>query len=544
LWTAAAAGVVYVVGWFIPIMDVDAAQYAAITWEMLERGEFLTVMERGLDYLDKPPLIFWTSALSMSAFGANQFAYRVPALLATWLALYSTYRLGALYDSRRTGYLAAAILATTQAVFLINHDVRTDTNLMAAYIFTVWQLAEYLETRKVANFIGGFVGVGLAMLAKGPIGAVAPAMAFGGHLLLKKKWSDIFHPRWILGVVVVAVILFPMCYGLYTQFDLHPEKVVNGITGVSGLKFFFWTQSFGRITGDSPWANDAGPFFLSHTTLWAFAPWSVLLVMGLWREVRSAVNHLLGKEEKREFILLVGFLLPFMALSMSRYQLPHYAFIVYPLGAILTARYVMAAFGGEEQKATRAVFLIHTVLIALTIAFVAFITVFAFPDTLMFTSVVFLAGMAIYVLLYRKPFLVHRVVLMTITAALTINLMMNALFYPHLLRYQAGSEGAYAANASGVTPGNLYSYKVGVQHSLIFYARTQVPIVQTLDGLTDRQGVWLYLREADLGEVRAARPDLQVVKSWDTFHVTELTFPFLNPATRSQTVDRKCLVKW
>ncbi len=58
-----------------------------------------------------------------------------------------------------------------------------------------------------------------------------------------------------------CILLIPMSIGLYQQFDLHPEKIVNGKHGVSGLRFFYWSQSFGRITGESPWKNDVNISF-------------------------------------------------------------------------------------------------------------------------------------------------------------------------------------------------------------------------------------------------------------------------------------------
>lgn len=49
----------YLLGMFlIPLMDVDAAQYASISREMLARNSFLQVFDLGKDYLDKPPMLF------------------------------------------------------------------------------------------------------------------------------------------------------------------------------------------------------------------------------------------------------------------------------------------------------------------------------------------------------------------------------------------------------------------------------------------------------------------------------------------------------
>ena len=57
---------VHLIGVFsIPLMDIDASQYASISREMLERNSFLQIYDLGKDYLDKPPMLFWLSALSM-----------------------------------------------------------------------------------------------------------------------------------------------------------------------------------------------------------------------------------------------------------------------------------------------------------------------------------------------------------------------------------------------------------------------------------------------------------------------------------------------
>ncbi len=130
---------VYLLGMQIDLMDVDAAQYASISREMLANKSFLQVYDLGRDYLDKPPMLFWLSALSMKIFGINHFAYRLPSFIFALLAIYSTYRLALLYYKKEVALLAALILASCQAMFLILHDVRTDTMLMGWVICGIWQ---------------------------------------------------------------------------------------------------------------------------------------------------------------------------------------------------------------------------------------------------------------------------------------------------------------------------------------------------------------------------------------------------------------------
>ena len=55
-----AACIVCVIGMLgIPLIDIDAAQYASMSREMAGSGNYLQLYDLGKDYLDKPPLLFW-----------------------------------------------------------------------------------------------------------------------------------------------------------------------------------------------------------------------------------------------------------------------------------------------------------------------------------------------------------------------------------------------------------------------------------------------------------------------------------------------------
>ena len=165
---------VYFIGFGINIMDVDAAQYASMSREMLRSGNYLHVYDTSIEYLDKPPFLFWISALSMKIFGINNFAYRLPSFLFALLSVLSTYKLAKLFYDKKTALLAALILATSQGFFLMNHDVRTDTILMGCVVFSVWQLAAWYQSNKILHFILGSIGIGIGMMTKGPIALLVP----------------------------------------------------------------------------------------------------------------------------------------------------------------------------------------------------------------------------------------------------------------------------------------------------------------------------------------------------------------------------------
>ena len=542
-WGIPGAIIVYVVGWFINVMDPDSAQYASITREMLERGDFLTFTDQGREYLDKPPLLFWLSGISFKLFGINNIAFRIPAFLATLLALYSTFKLAELYYDKKTGYLAALILATVQATFLINHDVRTDTNLICWFVFSMWQVAVYLENKKPLPFILAFIGIGLAMLAKGPIGLVAPVLGIFMHLVLRKEWKTLFNPIWIIGLAIVGIVLLPMSYGLYMQFDQHPEKVVNGLTGVSGLRFFYWTQSFGRITGENVWKNNVGPFFLSHNTLWAFFPWSLFLVLGLIREAKNIFLHLTGKTIQKEFLIFFGLLLPFMALSASAYQLPHYAFIVYPLGAIIAAKYILHVFYQPDISGAKLLHIIQTSILGLLMIAVFMLVWFCFPgynQLALIFYIVLLMGFLYTTFVLKSQ---HKTILICVLSAIGTNLILNSYFYPELLKYQAGSEMATIAKENGLSKGNYYCYKAGQPWAMNFYTDMTIPATDDFESLIQKKNILIYTRSEFVEDFKKVRPDLQVIHCMGEYPVSTPRMKFLNPATREETLKRKCLIK-
>jgi 4-amino-4-deoxy-L-arabinose transferase-like glycosyltransferase len=126
-----AASVVCVIGMLgIPLIDIDAAQYASMSREMASSGNYLQLFDLGKDYLDKPPLLFWLSSISIQLFGVYDWAYRLPSILCLGLALWSVYRFTFLYYNELTAQLSVLVLVSSQAFILMAHDVRCDTMLM------------------------------------------------------------------------------------------------------------------------------------------------------------------------------------------------------------------------------------------------------------------------------------------------------------------------------------------------------------------------------------------------------------------------------
>ena len=128
LWnlTAGFGLLVYTLGLFITIMEPDAATYAIIPMEMLQRNNFIELFSRGADWLDKPHFQFWITALSYKILGINNLGYKIPAILFVLLGVRYTYLFGRRFYTSKTGYIAALMLITALHLILSANDVRAE----------------------------------------------------------------------------------------------------------------------------------------------------------------------------------------------------------------------------------------------------------------------------------------------------------------------------------------------------------------------------------------------------------------------------------
>lgn len=527
-WLLALITLVHVLGMaLIDIMEVDAAQYASISQEMLQTGEYLQVHHRYEDYLDKPPLLFWVTSLSFKVFGAGNFAYRLPSFLFLLLGVWATYRLGRhLYDER-TGLLAALVLYCSQAYFLFAHDVRTDTILANVVVFAIWQLWLFVEQRRFANLLWGAVGVALAMLEKGPIGLMVPVLALGSQVLFSRNLRVLWRWEWLAGLAVIALLLAPMCYGLYQQFGWH------------GLKFYFWTQSFGRITGESEWRDNSTVFYFVHTFLWAFLPWMLVAYYGVIRDWYVLVKNKFTPGVVSEVLTLCGFTLTFIAMSLSRYKLPHYIFVVFPLVAIITAKTLWYII--DNRKHIKAFTLINWLLWAglwMAAGLLSYGTFSGAPWWVAAGGVLLLVASFYYLVVRKEP--VARLIYAPVLTIVGVNFMLNTWFYPTLLTYQAGSmAGRYIAAQAGHPP--VYSLGL-ISHGLDFYSGRVATNVEA-EELRQMPGVWVYTGRQGKAQLDSLGIEYVQLKTFKKYPVTQLTMEFLRPTTRDKVVGTAYLLE-
>ena len=531
-------GLVYTAGLFVPLMDNDAAHHADIALRMYLTGDYVTLYDHRGDYIDKPHFLFWTSALSYHIFGVTSFAYRFPSFLFTIVGIYSIFRLAKELYGYETGKLSALIAASSFCYILANNDVRMDAILTAAIAFASWQLVAYVHHRKFIFLLGAALGLAIGFSTKGHVGLVTPVAGLFFYILYKKDWRLLYDWHWLIVILCLAVFISPVVYCYYLQFNLHPDKISQGMKGVNGIKYILWSHSFDRISGHERFGGSLGKedrLFFVHTFLWTFAPWCFVAFIALFIRLK----HFFSRKE--EWLSTGVFVMLALLINFSNFKLPHYMPILVPATALMVAHLFVSKWNNDKWK--KAFYTIQLVTCTLLIAASVLVNLWAFPvnKTFVFVGMILLLAIVFYFLLTKMLSIIQKAITISVASIVLFFFLANANFYPQLLNYQGGK--ALADNTRGlVDPGNVYFWKNTFSSSYIFYSvsdRKTFP-----DSLKNAdQKFWLIYEKSQQQQVDSVGFQFGRAFSVPDYEITRLKKSFVDPATRRQTLDSMIMVE-
>lgn len=533
---------VYVAGMFVTLMENDSAQFAVMAMRMYQENDFINLFKGPEEYLDKPHMHYWLAGLSYTVFGLHDWAYRIPGILATLLGAYSCFGLGRLLYNVDTGKLAALVFMTAQTIMLSVIDVRTDAVLTGFTIFSIWQLAVYIEKRSLLAIILGALGAGLAFSTKGQIALLVIGLSMLCHLAYTRKWAALFNWKAFVALLVFALAITPMLYAYYLQFDMHPEKIVRGRGDRSGIFFIFWEQSFERLSGEGMGSNSSDYFFFFHTFLWVFIPWTVLGIVAFGTRIKTLFKLKFAYNTKYEFLTLGTIALFFLIASFSQFKLPHYLNIIIPPFSVLTASYVYNLCTSTQSNTVKIVLGIQYFILSIVFVATLFICFYVFPFKHIYASIllVILLLVITYFCLKREAYYL-RIVTLSVYSSLLLNAVLNLHFYPNLLTYQAGSRMAEVVAEEQIPVDTIYKLGDFRTWSLDFYNQRPVSLI-ALQNLKGKHNIWLYVNDTEIRELHDKGFDWDRQYTRPQFRITRLSKKFLDPSTRKRTLDKMHLI--
>jgi 4-amino-4-deoxy-L-arabinose transferase-like glycosyltransferase len=429
----------YIIGLFFNVTG-DAAKYAYISKEILQTNEWFNIQIQGETYIQKPQFIFWLSSLSFKIFGFSNLSFKLPIFLYSLGGIWGTFQLASSLYGKKTGLLSATMLAFSSIYLLYNSDIHTDIVLLTNVVISLWLLYEFIRNQKYLYLIGAAFATGLAVLTKGPFGAIIPFVSVAGFLIASKQYKLLYSPKWILFIVLVVLISSPLFYPLFKQEGLY------------GSLLFLWRNNVGRATG-SYMGTNTDLFYYIHNLSYLLLPWTVFFAAGLYFQFKK----LLQKQFKNsDHFLFWGSSIVFIILSFSHSKLPNYIFSLIPVLIITSALGWQAIFQSNANKwLSVQKWLTHVLWII-----VLFIPLYLKGKNSILSICVLLALFVIQTISSFNLNKKSKIFFQTLFLMLAIGIVLNIHLLPILTNIQAQEKAARFLNMNTSIDEKIYNYNV------------------------------------------------------------------------------------
>lgn len=330
------------------LVDETEPLFAEAARQMTVTGDYITPFFNEETRFDKPPLVYWLMAIAYSTIGVNEWAVRLPSALSAFalvcLGFYTLLFFGISTSDSYTrsstltprsffcAGLGAALIALNPETIAWARigvsDMLLTGCMCSALLCFFLGYAQPLKPRiQIRWYLACYVLVGLAILAKGPVGIVLPGIIIGLFLLYVGKFREVLREmRIVWGGLLILVIAVPWYI------------LVIGANGWNYINSFFGYHNIERFTGvvnnhSAPW------YFYFLVVLLGFAPWSIYLPVAIaqtrfWHRSYWRSTH---RSTHLSLFALFWFASIFIFFTIAVTKLPSYVLPLMPAAAILVA---------------------------------------------------------------------------------------------------------------------------------------------------------------------------------------------------------------
>ena len=318
---------------FIGLRDLwypDELDIAEVALAMFLSGDWVSPRRMGVIWVDYPPMIYWVGTVFSHLFdGMSAFSLRLPNALAAIGTVVITCAVGTRWYDARTGLWAGFALLTFLSFVYEANSYRPDV------LFTLMITSGIIayacgagERPRLSLRISGFAFLGLAMLAKGPLGLLLPGLILTLWLGARHEWRRILE---LAPLSLIALAIY-----------LPWFAATAGAMGWDNILYELYAQNFARFQ-EGALRGHAQPFYYYFKNFWLdFAPWSWLVPPAIWWIVRTDR----WRDPQVQLALWwFGTFFVFLSLAATKRQL--YLLPAYPAIALLLAPW-LASVGRPE----------------------------------------------------------------------------------------------------------------------------------------------------------------------------------------------------
>lgn len=250
------------------LWDRDEPRNAGCAAEMLARGDWVVPVFNDELRTHKPVLLYWLMMSAYEAFGVNEFAARFWSALLSVGTVLMTYHLGRKLFDERAGFWAALALAPALMFSVAGRAATPDAPLifcstLAIFLYVVLAFPNAENVNRSPQFAWWkavliYAAMGLAVLAKGPVGLVLPTAVIGMFLLIARlpEAKEVAGRNKFVQTMVNCLRPFAPLHFLRTCWAMRPLTAI-GVALAVALPWYAWVH----LRTEGAWT--AG-FFLEH----------------------------------------------------------------------------------------------------------------------------------------------------------------------------------------------------------------------------------------------------------------------------------------
>jgi len=304
---------------FRDLWEPDEPRFALVAREMIETGNFVMPHRNNRPYPDKPPLLFWAIAgFSTITGGVNSVSALLPSALSLALSILLVFLIAKqLTKNDNISFLAAVVFATAFKPYWQGTHAQIDMLLSCLVYGSIYFVLKYFEDKKVKNLYLFYFLMGLAVLAKGPVGFIIPL----GTVLLYRyfKGESVKEVLNFKGILIMLLVV-----GVWLTL-LIIQSVTNG--EIEYLKNILFKQTVVRYA--KSWHHKQPFYYFFKVVLYDFFPWSPFLIAYFVKQIKEKEYF------KKDLFVFVWFLFTILFFSIPSGKRGLYILPMYPAMAVM-----------------------------------------------------------------------------------------------------------------------------------------------------------------------------------------------------------------
>lgn len=361
----------------------DEVFYTQTAKEMLQQNTWTTPYLFGAPQFEKPIFLYWLMRIGFIFFGITNFSARFfPALFAS-LGVIATYLLCVLgFRNQRKAFICSLLLLSGGLYIGLARTVFTD---MIFSVFILFALLAFFwgyvcPKRKGPGILLFFVFSACAVLSKGPLGILIPAIVVIAFLTTQNNLKFFASKYSFWGVVLFALFSVPW-YAL--MIHKYGSVFINE---------FFINDHLRRLMEAEHLVADTW-YFYPVTMVTAMFPWSLYVLVSLFflfKDARKKIDPIYP-------FLICWIVATFLIFQPAHSKLASYIFPMFPALAIVAGDFIFDA--ALLKKRERPLLIISIITFVVLIFFIVslFVGLIAFPAYILkYLS----SGLPVYIMIF------------------------------------------------------------------------------------------------------------------------------------------------